>query len=243
MKKYIALGVTVFLVSLLVYLPSGAAAKYLPAGVTANQYHGNIWQGSAVGLNVNNIQLGTVHWEIRPACFLTFRLCADIVQAHDNLNSQFTLKVSNSIEMDNVFAEGNAMILNALLQRYGITSTGEFKADLDKVSFNASHVEAIEGQINFTPLVINGVVRVHMGNVNSRFETFDDHTRIMINNNNGHLDLNGAIKVFENLTYHADMKLKQNERSSEMISNGLKYVGNIQSDGSVHVEQKGRLTI
>ena len=243
MKRFIVLGTCVFLLSLLAGIPSGSAAKFLPSGISASQFHGNIWHGSAAGLRVNNIELGTVQWQVKPACFFALRLCAQIEQQHDNLTSKFDIKLRDTIEMHNLVAEGNAMILNSLLQRYGITSSGEFKADLDKVSFSSNHVEQIEGQINFTPLVLNGVVRVHMGNVNSNFESYEDHTRIVIDNNDGHLDLDGAIKVFENLTYHADMRLKQNERSSEMISNGLKYVGNMQADGSVRLDQKGRLTI
>lgn len=243
MKKFIALGIVVFAFSLLIYIPSGSLARLLPANISAEQFHGSIWQGSAAGFKVNNIELGHIEWEIKPVCFITFKLCAQIAQHHDNLNSQFNLALRNNIELRNVVAEGNAMILNTLLQRYGITSAGEFTADLDEISFSRTHVETVEGKINFTPLVLNGVVRVHMGNVNSNFESFDDHTMILIDNDNGHLDLSGAIKVFNNLTYHADMKLKQNERSTEMISNGLRYVGNIQSDGSVRLDQKGRLTI
>jgi hypothetical protein len=243
MKKFIALGTVVFAFSLLIYIPSASVAKLLPNNITAMQFYGNVWQGSAADLKINHIELGNIEWKIKPSCFIAFKLCAQIAQQHDNLQSQFELELRNRIKLHDVTAEGNAMILNTLLQRYGITSSGEFKADLDIVSFSRTNVDEIDGQINFTPLVLNGVVRVHMGNVNSNFESFDDHTMIIIDNDNGHLDLNGAIKVFDNLTYHADMLLKQNERSPEMITNGLRYVGSMQTDGSVHLNQKGRLTI
>ena len=243
MKRFILLGTCVFIISLLAYVPSGSAAKFLPGNISASQFSGNIWHGSATGFRINDIELGRIQWQIKLSCFFSFRLCAEVEQQHDSLTSQFDFKLRNTIEAHNLIAEGNAMLLNSLLQRYGITSTGQFKADLDIVSFSSNNIEAIEGQINFAPLVLNGVVRVHMGNVNSNFQTYEDHTRIIIDNDNGHLDLSGAIKVFENLTYHADMRLKQNERSSEMISNGLRYVGNIEADGSVRLAQKGRLTI
>ena len=243
MKRFIVLGAFVFIATLVVYIPSGSAIKFLPNYITAVQFNGKIWHGYAVGLKVYNLELGTVRWKVKPTCFFMLKLCAEVAQQHDNLTSQFDINLRNTIDIHNVVAEGNAVILNILLQRYGVTSSGQFKADLNKVSFANKNIEEIEGQINFKPLVLNGVVRVHMGNVNSNFVSHPDHTRIIIDNNNGHLDLNGAIKVFDNLTYHADIRFKQNERSTEMITNGLKYVGNVQADGSVHLDQKGRLTI
>ncbi|MEM1003485.1 MAG: type II secretion system protein N [Bacteroidota bacterium] len=243
MKKFIALGVIVFLLSIIVYVPASIATKLLPNNITAKQYFGNIWQGSATELRINNIELGTVKWQFKPSCLFTMSVCADIQQENDELNSQFTAKMRNNLELLNVFAQGDAMILNALLQSYGITSTGEFTMNLDKVSFKHNFVNEIEGNINFTPLALNGVIRVFMGNVNSVIQTKDNHTVIAIENSNGHLDLTGDIKLFEDLTYHADVKLKQNERSTDFVINGMKYVGTTQSDGSVRIDQKGRLTI
>ena len=243
MKKIIGLGFIVFAFSLVIYIPSGIAAKLLPNNIHASEYYGNIWQGSASALTINGFELGTVLWKIKPGCFFTFSLCAQVEQQHEIVSSNFIARLSNNVELHDVTAEGDAVILNAILQNYGLTSSGAFEVDLNKVSFNQNNIDEITGNIKFSSLVLNGVIRVSMGNVDTVIESKDDHTVILIDNNNGHLDLNGEIKLFADMSYHADMRLKQNERTSEMVVNGLSFVGNTEADGSVRVNQKGRLTI
>ena len=93
MKKFIVIGILVFLVSMLVYLPASIASKLLPENIVANQFHGNLWNGSASSLSINNTNLGSVNWEVKPSCFIVLKLCADIKQNHPSASSSFMLKM------------------------------------------------------------------------------------------------------------------------------------------------------
>ena len=243
MIKYIAIGVIAFLGSMLVFVPASTAAHFLPSHIVGKQFQGNIWQGSAGSLRINNVDIGAVSWKIKPACFVTFKLCADVVQKHYRANSSFELNVRNNLELYNVQASGDTTMFAALLSSYGITTSGDFEANLSKALFNGRQIKTIEGNIVFNSLVLNGVLRVSMGDVNSVFQPQADHTQIDIANQNGHIDLSAVVQLFTDMSYQVDMQLRQNANSDQTIVNGLQYLAQKQPDGSFRLQQKGQLNI
>ena len=243
MKKYILLGGLAFVLSLLAFIPASIIGKFLPTHVVAQQFQGNIWQGSASSLVVNQSDLGNVSWKLKSSCLLVVKLCAEIDQRHPEISSSFLLKTRQSTELYDVKAQGNTAMLSGVFGKFGITPSGTFEADLPKVTFNSDRVETIEGNLQFNSLVLNGVLRVSMGNVDSIFEPKQDHTHIAVSNDQGHLDMFGSIQLFTDMSYQLDMNLRQNENSTDAVINGLQYVGKTQADGSVKLQQNGKLTI
>ena len=243
MKKYFFIGGIVFFVSMLVMMPANMVAKLLPNHIGAHQYHGNIWQGSAASLTVNKVNLGSVKWDVRPACFLLLKLCADITQNHHSFTSSFLLKVRNSTELENIIASGDVSVLNKMVSQYGITLAGDFQADLAEVTFSDDRIKNINGDMKFSSLAVNGVLRVLLGDLNSTFEPQDEHTLIQINNDQGHVDISGIVQLFEDMTYDLDMQIRQNEQSTDAIKNGMQYIGDRQADGSVRLQQNGKIAI
>ena len=50
MKKYIAIGVIAFAVSLLIFIPASAASRLLPDHIVGENFNGNLWHGSAAAV-------------------------------------------------------------------------------------------------------------------------------------------------------------------------------------------------
>lgn len=243
MKKYILIGSLVFLITMLVMIPASIASKLLPEHISANNYQGNLWDGSATSLVVDKLNLGAVKWNVKPSCFLLLKLCADIEQNNNDLTSSFTLKMRNSTEIENLSASGDARILNDIVNKFGITLAGAFEADLKQFSFADNQIENINGDMNFSSLAVNGVLRILLGDLNSNFEPHDEHTLIRISNSEGHVDLSGIIQLFNDMSYELDMHVRQNNLSTEAVKNGMQFMGDVQSDGSVRLQQDGKLAI
>lgn len=243
MKKYILIGSLVFLFTMLVMIPASIASKLLPEHISANHYQGNLWDGSASSLVLDKMNLGSVKWNIKPGCFLLLKLCADIQQNNNDLTSSFTLKMRNSTELENLTASGDAGILNEIVSKFGITLAGDFEADLEQLSFSGNQIENINGDMKFSSLTVNGVLRVLLGDLNSKFEPQEEHTLIRISNREGHVDLSGIIQLFKDMSYELDMHVRQNNLSTDAVKNGMQFIGDMQSDGSVRLQQNGKLAI
>ena len=97
-----------------IYIPAGVASKLLPKNITANQFQGNLWNGSALSLIVNKVNLGSVSWKVKPSCFLILKLCADIKQSNAQLTSSFSLKKRGATELQNLIAQGDARFDSAV---------------------------------------------------------------------------------------------------------------------------------
>ena len=80
-----------------------------------------------------------------------------------------------------------------------------------------------------------------MGDVESVFLPQDDHTRISIKNRDGHLDLAGIIQLYMDASYDIDLHLTENSQTNQTITNGLKFLSELQSDGTYRIKQRGRL--
>ena len=243
MKKYIFIGLLVFLFAMLVTIPASIASKVLPNHIAASQYRGNIWDGSAISFSVDNLNLGSVKWKVKPSCFLVLKLCADIKQSNHDLNSSFLLKLRGSTDLENLSASGDASILNTLVNRYGITLAGDFEADLTQLSIAENRIQTIDGDMRFSSLSINGVLRVLLGDLNSQFEPQEEHTLIRISNDQGHVDLSGIVQLFNDMSYELDMSISKNQMSTDAVINGMQFIGDQQSDGSVRLQQNGKLAI
>lgn len=243
MKKYILFGGLAFILSMLAFIPASILGKFLPSHIAAQQFQGNIWQGSASSLVFNKTHVGNVTWKLHSGCLLLLKICADVDQRHSNITSSFVLKTRQDTELYDVKAYGNTIMLSNIFGKFGLKPSGTFEADLPKVTFANEQVETIEGNLQFNELVLNGVLRVSMGNVDSVFEPKSDHTHIAVRNDQGHLDMFGSVQIFTDMSYQLDMKLRKNENSTDAVINGLQYVGKSQSDGSVRLQQSGKLTI
>lgn len=243
MKKFILIGVAVFLISILLSIPASIASKLLPSHINADQLSGNIWNGSAATLIVDQSNFGSVKWKIKPSCFLVLKLCADIKQSNNEISSTFLLKLRNTTVLENVAASGDARILNSILKKHGLTLAGDFVADFNLLSISDNRIENIDGEIKFRELAINGVLRVLLGELNSQFEPKEEHTLIHISNDRGHVDISGQAQLFKDMSFDLDMNIKQNPNSSDAVVNGMQFIGDKQSDGSVRLQHNGKLAI
>lgn len=243
MKKYIFIGIVVFSLAMIAYVPASVAGKLLPKNIVANQFQGNLWNGSAASIIVNQVDYGSIKWKINPGCFLLIKLCADIKQNHVDITSSFLLKARGATEINDLLVSGNSQALNPLVKSYGITLSGDFNADMGKIKFDDDGIQHLQGAMNFTALDVNGVLRLSMGNVDCIFEPVSEYTQIDINNDQGHIDLVGAIQLYNDMNYQLDIKLRKNANSTEAVVNGLNFIGELQPDGSVKLEQRGSLAI
>jgi len=241
MKTYISIGAAIFLLAMIAYVPASVAGKFLPQHIVSNQFQGNLWNGSAGSFIVDNIDYGPIRWKVKSSCLLLFKLCADITQSNSEIESSFHLKMRGATEINNLVARGNAGILSPFVKNYGVSLSGDFDADMDDIAFDANGIQRLKGNVNFNKLDINGVLRLSIGNVSSVFDPMADHTQININNSDGHIDLAGDIQLFNDMKYQLDMVARENARSTDAVINGLKYVGERQADGSVSLQQSGRL--
>lgn len=61
-----------------VALPASLAARFLPAGVHADDFSGNLWHGSAGTVTINGRSAGAIEWRLHPASLLRLEAALDL---------------------------------------------------------------------------------------------------------------------------------------------------------------------
>src|SRR5882757_4903300 len=93
----VAFGVGAFAIFLITTLPPGVLLdRFERYGVRATGVSGSVWQGAAAMLEVRNVAVGQIAWDIHPLSLLGGRLQADVKLtrpdgfAHSTLTASFS---------------------------------------------------------------------------------------------------------------------------------------------------------
>ncbi|HET7809551.1 MAG TPA: type II secretion system protein N [Steroidobacteraceae bacterium] len=71
-------GIVVFLAVLVLYLPAGWFASFLPAQVKCRELGGSVWSGECLGLRFQDVELGDATWNLAVGGVLAGRLRGDV---------------------------------------------------------------------------------------------------------------------------------------------------------------------
>jgi hypothetical protein len=74
----VVVAVLALLTVVVAALPASLLARFLPAGLTAADFSGTIWHGSAGRVTAGGRDAGALEWHLHPAAFLRLRLGADL---------------------------------------------------------------------------------------------------------------------------------------------------------------------
>jgi hypothetical protein len=72
------IGVLAVLAVVIAVLPASLANKFLPPNVSAQDFSGTLWHGSAGRLTVAGRDAGAIEWQLHPLALLKLRLDADL---------------------------------------------------------------------------------------------------------------------------------------------------------------------
>jgi hypothetical protein len=77
-KPLILVVVLAVIVVTLVALPASMVRRFLPPTITADDFSGTLWHGSAGSVTLNSRKLGAVEWHLHPAALLHMHASADV---------------------------------------------------------------------------------------------------------------------------------------------------------------------
>src|SRR5271170_4097533 len=74
----ILIGIAAIAVAVVAALPASIVARFLPPTVSAEDFSGSLWHGSAGRITVNGRDAGALEWRLHPAALLGMALSADL---------------------------------------------------------------------------------------------------------------------------------------------------------------------
>ena len=224
----ISLGVAAFALSLLAFLPASLIARVLPAGVTADDLSGTLWNGASESVRVGNRQIGALRWKVHPLALFRGRVALDaqITQVYGRASGNVSLGFGGRVDVENLEARWAVAALPIGVLPPGWT--GQLQASLPLLRLRGAALHAARGTVDASDLrepPPNGVA------VGSYRVTFDDAQqqpgRVVgqLRDTDGPMQVAGTITIGADRSYVIDGLVAARPTAPPSMVNQLRYLG------------------
>lgn len=153
---FVLIGVAAIAAVVIATLPASLARHFLPSSVSAQDFSGSLWHGSAGTITVNSRNAGAVEWQLHPSALLKFELAADVHWVKGGFALDAVGRFDgHGFSARNVRGGGPIEDLGTLGMPPGWRGTAAIKLDEIKGDFSA--VSAATGDIQVTNLASNRI--------------------------------------------------------------------------------------
>ncbi|WP_432463926.1 type II secretion system protein N [Agarivorans sp. QJM3NY_33] len=249
MKKYLGLAlllISVYLVSLVVTMPLSVVLNYLPIPkqVILNQPRGSVWDGQLASINLPQLSLKQVHWQVKPSALLSGRLMAELSLGNDHeLAGQglVGLGLSGWFVKDWQLNAPASWLMQQLPLGLPVSVDGELQLQLTEASQGSPWCEQLQGQLRWlAPLINSPLGELQLANAKAELACKQGQPTIQLN----HRDSQVELEWFASLTsssWATEGKIKAGAEMPSGLSNNLKYIGRVDPQGYYRFKEQGRL--
>jgi len=250
--KLIALGVTAFLLFLIISAPAslitGAVASNSP--VKFVQVSGSVWHGRSALIVGPQFTIGPVEWTLHPWYLLRGELAADIV-IHDSTTSGdiagstwAAVGLPGVIKLRDTNINAGAEWAFALAA-IPIAPRGRINVQIKQLEARRGTLPEITGMIDWQNAGVTYPDEYDLGAYSIRLQNEPENKpeRVVahISDQNSPLHVQGQATLQADGNYQLDVRLSADPTAPPDIARVLPMLGRAQSDGSVRIQRNGKL--
>lgn len=153
MKRLVWGGAAAFLLTLIVILPVGWVAGFLPPGLQCTAWSGSVWRGQCAGLIVNQpgaapLQVNLLRWKLHASALLRLALLADfdVDTPQGNGRGQIELARRGLVTLKDVSA--TAAFDRRLFTSLAEGSTGQLQGRHLNLRLQGVQLQALSGELS-----------------------------------------------------------------------------------------------
>jgi hypothetical protein len=153
---FVLIGIVAIAAVIIATLPASLIGHFLPSSVSARDFSGSLWHGSAGTIMVNSRDAGALEWQLHPGALLKFTLEADVHWVKGGFALDAVGRFDgHGFNAHNVRGGGPIEDLGSLGIAAGWRGTAAVK--LDEIKGDLSGISAATGDIQVTNLASNQV--------------------------------------------------------------------------------------
>ncbi|MES1925496.1 type II secretion system protein N [Salinisphaera sp. T31B1] len=245
--RYGVIGLVVFAIGLVIFLPARVAAgwaeRMVPVklgGVTGTVFDGRAAYASGPGGAVEGLE-----WTLRPTRLLLGRLSADISVDSDlgGFSGRASRSLFGTTQLSDITGRASAGWLARLGGYTFLPIAGDIAVDIDQASFDDRlDFSALAGRIGmantrwelFNP-------PVDLGQFTTALDRGDDGIRLAIVDSDGPLAIEGQVRIDSQRRYVLDVRLRARAGADQRLEQMLDQLGKADAQGWHRVREQGRL--
>ena len=256
--RAIAFVIVIYALSFFTRLPASLLQPLLTqqSEIKAEQITGTVWRGSINKFSIKYqdgyINIGQLDWRLKPLCFLTIRVCADLqlqpnaasngdihllTKAQTGLNKKLTLQ-NTDLDLD----------ASWVLEMAGapISATGRINFVSEQLVLDQQQtLPMLDGILSWQQAGIDYPEEYELGNYIATISNTDDQQepgiQAAISDENGLINTTGQIDIAANQQVNIDLKVAPNDSTPESLSSLLGFLGKPDREGRYKIRHKTSL--
>lgn len=240
--KGLLLGVLIYLGFLIYTAPAVLATRYLPPHIIASGITGTVLDGHARHVYVNNVDLGGMHWRLKPLALLLGGLKARVTVEHSALEGQGDIVLKrNALGIEDARFKSEAGILTPLLSSYGAELSGDLDADIQSLIITHEGPVDAEGHLLWRNARLISPSQVGFDDVQIDLAQQGDTATAKLSNTGRAIRLDGQATLSSGWQYNARLRIEPTRDTPQDVRQTLRLVGKTNAKGAVTLDQRGEL--
>ena len=240
-------GFICYLIFVLATIPAQQVWQFVPqqnrVRLQTGYIQGTLWSGRIDSLQLNQLMLGQLQWDLNVLPLFIGRLDLDIKinGPLGQLQSNLAVSLDGSLQASNFSGEIPADSLNP----YTLPATldGAISLDIQKLIYLANQQLQLDGEILWRKASISVMQTMEIGEVRIISKAEDNGSILHITNKNSALGIEGSIKLSANGQYDLNIALLNRDNSRKDIRSLLQMLGKVDAAGKVYIKRQGRLRL
>lgn len=240
-------GFLTYVLFLLAGIPAQQVWEFIPQQskirLQITQLEGSLWSGQADNLQINNLSLGQLNWDLNLLPLFVGKIDLD-TKIHGplgKLQSNIAVSIDGSLQATDLSGQIPAESLNP----YTLPATlqGKISLDIQNLSYQANQQLQLEGKAHWRNASINMLQTVEIGDVRLLAKADGDGSIVHITNEKSALGIEGTIKLSGKGRYTVNLALLNRDSSRKDIRALLQMLGQADAAGKVHIKRQGQIQL
>ena len=230
MRQSIILGVSAFVLILIVRFPALWISPLLPHGMHCEQLDGSAWHGSCAGLSVGGSPIGDLAWDLHTLELLRARLDlrVDLAEPGGYLRGDVALGLGGALRGRDVTLD--LPLTSTLVSSLPAGAHARLQGQLSRIEWSGKFFSAVQGELDLQDLV--GSRGQVFGNYQANFgsDAADPPVGI-VHDTGGPLALVATLQLTHDPGYLLQGQVAARPSAAPEFADQLKYLGSADATG------------
>jgi len=242
--KLILLGISVFVISLIMLMPASFALQMAGtgnSGVRLINASGTIWNGKADSVVAMQQEFNKIEWQIHPLSLLVGNLNVDI----RSLDDDYPLQGNISVDLDgNVEAEDiNGILPASIIRQFKgaalVGLEGKMSIKLKNIAIDNQIISSVNGEIFLSQGQLVSPVNATLGDIKFVLSDQKGNVHIAIKDQGAPIGIEGTLVLKPGNKMSFNAYLSPGANADQFLMTMIKNVATPQSDGRLKLQYDG----
>ena len=247
---FLVVGFATYLYFLVTNIPAATVYALLEKQMGTNGMFvlqglsGTIWSGQASQARISQLNVGSLDWRLRPFALLTGTLGLDIATSGNNSRMQASIETGLSgrtLSIDKL--QGKLPVQSLMPFFYGlpIAVDGQINTELVHAELEPGEKLILDGKLVWQNAALTAPQALKFGDLFFALRPDKNGSKILLSDQGGPLAAEGTAMIKASGEYKLNIYLAARDKNDANLSNALKLLGRVNSQGKVLISRTGRL--